>query len=91
MTSTFWFPLLIVLFLWKELQRGPHGYDPGLWSAVFPLGMYAAATHDYASAAHLPFLDPLPQAVFWAAFATWALTFIGMWVRLLGVRVPGLR
>ena len=75
--------LLAILFAWKELRRGPHGYDPGLWSVVFPLGMYTAATHDYATVAHLPFLDLIPRAVFWVALLAWVLTFIGMWVRLL--------
>jgi tellurite resistance protein TehA-like permease len=82
-TSTFWIPLLVILFIWREMQRGPHGYDPGLWSAVFPLGMYGVATHDYAAAAHLSFLQPIPYWMFWIALATWLLTFIGMWVQLL--------
>jgi tellurite resistance protein TehA-like permease len=82
-TSTFWIPLLVILFVWKELQRGPHGYDPGLWSVVFPLGMYTAATYDYAIEAHLRFLDVIPHGVFWVALLAWVLTFIGMWVRLL--------
>jgi len=82
-TSTFWIPLLVILFIWKEMQRGPHGYDPGLWSAVFPLGMYAVATQTYADVAHLPFLQPIPQAVFWVALLAWTLTFVGMWVHLL--------
>jgi tellurite resistance protein TehA-like permease len=67
----------------KELQRSPHGYDPGLWSVVFPLGMYVAATHDYATEAHLSFLDAIPHAVFWVALLAWVLTFVGMWVQLL--------
>jgi tellurite resistance protein TehA-like permease len=82
-TATFWIPLLVILFIWKEMQRGPHGYDPGLWSAVFPLGMYVVATHDYAAAAGLPFLEPIPRTLFWIALLAWILTFIGMWVRLL--------
>ncbi len=82
-TSTFWIPLLAILFVWKELQRGPHGYDPGLWSVVFPLGMYVAATHDYATEAHLPFLYLISHAVFWVALLAWVLTFVGMWVQLL--------
>lgn len=82
-TSTFWIPLLVILFIWKELQRGPHGYDPGLWSVVFPLGMYAAATHDYAIQAHLGFLDAIPHAVFWVALLAWVLTSIGMLTQLL--------
>ncbi len=80
-TSTFWIPLLVILFSWKEMQRGPHGYDPGLWSAVFPLGMYVAATHDYATAAGLPFLDLLTLPLFWIALLAWTLTFIGMLLR----------
>ncbi|MGH7091728.1 MAG: tellurite resistance/C4-dicarboxylate transporter family protein, partial [Stellaceae bacterium] len=86
-TSSFWLPLLVILFLWKEMQRVPHGYEPGLWSAVFPLGMYVAATQEYARVAHLPFLEPIPAAMFWFAFAAWVLTFVGMWVRLLHSRV----
>lgn len=82
-TSTFWIPLLVILFIWKEMQRGPHGYDPGLWSAVFPLGMYVAATHNYATVGRLPFLEPIPRAVFWIALLVWSLTFIGMWVHML--------
>jgi tellurite resistance protein TehA-like permease len=82
-TSTFWIPLLVILFVWKEMQRGSRGYDPELWSAVFPLGMYVAATHAFAAAARLPFLEPAPRILFWVALLAWALTFIGMWVHLL--------
>ena len=82
--STFWIPLLVILFAWKEMQRGPHGYDPALWSVVFPLGMYVAATHEYSTAAHLPFLEMIPRVMFWVALLAWILSFIGMCMRLLG-------
>lgn len=81
--STFWIPLLVILFAWKEMQRGPHGYDPGLWSVVFPLGMYVVATHEYSTVAHLPFLAVIPRAMFWVALLAWVLSFIGMCMRLL--------
>jgi tellurite resistance protein TehA-like permease len=79
-TSTFWIPLLVILFVWKEMQRGPHGYDPGMWSIVFPLGMYTAATDVYGTAAHLPFLRPIPVFSFWVALLAWVLSFIGMMI-----------
>jgi tellurite resistance protein TehA-like permease len=68
------------------MQRGSHGYDLGLWSAVFPLGMYTAATHNYATVAQLPFLDSITRPLFWIAMLTWTLTFIGMGVSLVHPR-----
>ncbi len=82
-TSSFWMPLLALLFLWKEMHRVRHGYDAGLWSAVFPLGMYVAATHEYAAAARLPFLEPIPQVLFWLALLAWVATFLGMGASLV--------
>lgn len=84
--STFWIPLLVILFIWKEMQRGPHGYQPGLWSAVFPLGMYVVATQSYAAVTGVRFLELMPQGMFWIALLVWALTFIGMCLRLLRPR-----
>lgn len=37
------------------LRRGLRGYDFGLWSAVFPLGMHVVATHSYATVEQLSF------------------------------------
>jgi tellurite resistance protein TehA-like permease len=82
-TSTFWIPLLVILFLWTMIQEGLPGYRPGLWSAVFPLGMYATATFEYAAVAQLSFLQPLPLIFFWAAFLAWLLTFAGMCAQFL--------
>lgn len=81
-TSTFWIPLLVIVFAWK-LRSEPLGYDPGVWSAVFPLGMYVAATHEFARVADLPFLEPIPQALYWIALLAWTLAFIGMCVQLV--------
>lgn len=84
-TGTFWIPLLVIMFVWKELQRGAHGYDPSLWSVVFPLGMYVAATHEYATEAHMLFLHAISISVFWIALSAWVLTFVGMCAKLLHV------
>jgi tellurite resistance protein TehA-like permease len=82
-TSTFWIPLLVVVFSWKVIQGGLRGYDPSLWSAVFALGMYVVATFTFASVAQLQFLKPLGLAMFWVALFVWVLTCLGMGRELL--------
>jgi tellurite resistance protein TehA-like permease len=90
-TSTFWIPLLVILFIWKEVRRGLSGYDPREWSAVFPLGMYVVATHNFATVGGLPFLEWIPRTMFWFALLAWTLTFVGMWVHLLRRGVPSVK
>ena len=68
-TSTFWIPLLVILFGGKRCSAVNTDMTPELWSMVFPLGMYTAATHEYATVAHLPFLEVIPRAIFWIAFS----------------------
>lgn len=78
-TATFWFPLLIIVFVrkyvieWHNLK-----YRPGIWSLVFPLGMYATASETYALATGTDFLHLIAQGVYWVALATWVLGMIGM-------------
>jgi len=77
--ATFWIPLLAVLFAWKHLlHREPLRYEWGQWAVVFPLGMYTTATKEFADAADLPFLLPVPAGFFWVAFLAWVLAFGGM-------------
>ncbi len=78
-TATWWAPILLELSLWRHLiKRMPLAYDPLCWGAVFPLGMYSAATWQMAKALSLPFLDSLSWAVFWVALAAWSLAIAGM-------------
>lgn len=42
--------------------------------------MSSPRTHAYAAVAHLPFLEPISQGIFWIALGVWGLTFIGMCV-----------
>lgn len=38
------FPVLLAAGWWQHvIQRVPLSYEPGLWSVIFPLGMYAVA------------------------------------------------
>ncbi len=78
-TGTWWIPMLLVLTTWQHLiRRFPLRYDPLHWGAVFPLGMYAVATKQMAATLQLPFLAPLPAAVFVAALAAWTLAFAAL-------------
>jgi tellurite resistance protein TehA-like permease len=77
-TGTWWIPMLLVLAIWRHgIRRFPVTYDPMYWGAVFPLGMYAAATLRMMQAMDLQFLGFLPHVLFVAGLAAWALLFIG--------------
>ncbi len=78
-TGTWWIPMLVVLALWRYVwRRFPLRYDPLYWGAVFPLGMYAAATQQLTKALELPFLAFLPPIFMAAALAAWTATFAGL-------------
>ena len=78
-TGTWWIPLLLVLGVWRYVyKRHPLRYEPVYWAAVFPLGMYAAATHEMAMALELPFLAWVPEVFFAAALAAWLLAALGL-------------
>ncbi len=84
-TGTWWIPMLLVLGVWRHVyKRFPLRYDPLYWGAVFPLGMYAACTHQLVRAMHLDFLDPTPDVFLVVALCAWAATFIGALRRGLG-------
>jgi len=72
--GTWWIPLLVILGLWRHLRHHwPLSYEPGLWSVVFPLGMYSVATLTFGKAAHLTFMEPLARFMLWVAVAAWVL------------------
>lgn len=83
-TGTWWIPMLVVLALWRyAYRRFPFEYDPLYWGAVFPLGMYAASTHELLEAMGFEFLDFLPPAFLLIALAAWAAAFAGLGFELL--------
>lgn len=87
-TGTWWIPMLLVLGVWRHVyRRFPLSYDPLYWGAVFPLGMYAASTHEMIRALDLTFLEPLPTIVFAVALAAWLTTFVG-WLRAFRLPTP---
>jgi len=88
--GTWWIPLLLALIGWR-LLRGPDPwrYDVAYWGAVFPLGMYSAATHQMAQVLGLRFLLPLARGFFWLAVLAWLLTAVGLVRHLMRVRQGG--
>ena len=77
-TGTWWIPMLLVLAFWRyAYKRFPLRYDPLYWGAVFPLGMYAASTHELSQAMQLTFLAPLPGLFLALALLAWCMAFAG--------------
>ena len=75
----------MALGFWRHVyQRFPLRYDPLYWGAVFPLGMYTAATWRLAGAIDLPFIQWIPRIFIWVALAAWLATFVGLVRILLG-------
>jgi tellurite resistance protein TehA-like permease len=84
-TATWWIPMLLILGFWRHVyQRFPVRYDPLYWGAVFPLGMYTAATWRLEQVIALPFLQWLPRVFIWLALAAWCAAFVGLVRSLAG-------
>ena len=92
-TGTWWIPMLVLLSIWRHVyRRFPLRYDPLYWGAVFPLGMYAACTHQMLEAMDFGLLAFLPRLFLIVALMAWTLAFWGLLLdqlRRLGVvRAP---
>lgn len=84
-TGTWWIPMLVILFVWRHgWRRFSLKYDPLYWGAVFPLGMYAVATHQMIDAMQLEFLGRLPFVFVWIGLIAWVIVFTGL-LKKLGV------
>lgn len=73
--GTWWIPLLVVLGVWRHvIRRVPFTYDQALWSMVFPLGMYAAASDAFGQVAGLHALVTIAEVEVWFGLAAWVAT-----------------
>ena len=69
---TAWIPPLIYLTVRRFRRR--RALPPALWwAAVFPLGMYSAATYATAVETGWRWLTVVSQVFFWIAFAAWVI------------------
>lgn len=88
--GSWWIPLLLVFAVWRHLARGTSGgYQPTLWSMVFPLGMYAAASANYGQTTGLAFMVAIARVEVWVGFAAWVVVAIAMARSWLVPRRPG--
>ncbi|HZY34361.1 MAG TPA: tellurite resistance/C4-dicarboxylate transporter family protein [Rhodanobacter sp.] len=88
-TGTWWVPMLLVLAVWRYVfKRFPLRYDPQYWGAVFPLGMYAASTHEMSLALGLDFLGWVAPVFTGIAVVAWSAAFIGVSRRVLRLLRP---
>lgn len=77
-TGTWWIPMLFLLAIWRHvIKRFPVQYDPLYWGAVFPLGMYTAATTQMTQAMGFEFLQLIPATFLYIALLAWSVTFLG--------------
>lgn len=81
--ATWLLPVLVAAGFWRHHRnRVPLRYEPGLWSVVFPVGMYAVASISLGRADAIPFLDTIGSAWYWLALVVWAAVAVAMIVHL---------
>jgi tellurite resistance protein TehA-like permease len=88
-----WFiPMLVLFGIWRYVvRRYPWSYDPKLWSAVFPLGMYAVASVTLGREIDFGLLPALAAWWVWIGIAGWCAVAVLMTMALVGGlrRQPG--
>lgn len=77
--ATLLLPVLVAAGFWRHVRhRVPFRYEPALWCIVFPLGMYAVASHTLAGAAEAGPLGSVGDVLAWVAGGAWLLVTLAM-------------
>ncbi len=72
-------PVLLGAGVWRHFRhRVPLRYEPSWWSAVFPIGMYAVATHQAGWVTGAGLWGTAGHVVAWAALVAWTLAGAAM-------------
>lgn len=70
--GTWWIPLLVIFGIWRHISRGePARYESGLWSIVFPIGMYSTASMLFGKEMGMPFIATMGHWGTWLAGVVW--------------------
>lgn len=74
-----WIPLLLIFGVWRHARgRTPLRYESGLWSIVFPLGMFSVASMHFGRTEHLTIVAAIGEIGAIVAGAVWLATFAAM-------------
>jgi tellurite resistance protein TehA-like permease len=77
-------PFLVIAGVWRHvLRKVPMAYEPGLWSIVFPAGMFGVASHQLGAVLRVSWLVTLGSYETWLALALWAVTAIAMAIHFM--------
>jgi tellurite resistance protein TehA-like permease len=70
--GVWWVPLLVIFGVWRHsIRRVPLRYESGMWSIVFPLGMYAVASMHFGQIVGLPLVVTLGEIGAWVSGLAW--------------------
>ncbi|MBF6160289.1 tellurite resistance/C4-dicarboxylate transporter family protein [Nocardia cyriacigeorgica] len=72
-------PLLLVAGVWRHfVQHIRLAYEPGLWSIVFPIGMYGVGTRELGSAIGEQWMVTFGGGEAWVALTVWIVTAVAL-------------
>lgn len=77
--GSWWVPLLLIFGVWRYgTDHRRVSYEVGLWTIVFPLGMYSAASSRIGVVLDLRMLDHIGTGAAYLALAAWAVAALLM-------------
>ena len=77
--ATWLIPSFVLAGAWRHfIHRVPMTYSAGLWSMVFPLGMYSVASIYLGRSDRVPPIEWIGQHWFWVGLVVWAIVFSAM-------------
>jgi tellurite resistance protein TehA-like permease len=77
-------PPLVAGGIWRHwVHKVPLRYEAGLWSIIFPLGMFAVASMSLGRAERLPIVETVGEVWLWVAVVGWALVAVSLVVRVV--------
>ncbi|WP_269045608.1 tellurite resistance/C4-dicarboxylate transporter family protein [Paenarthrobacter sp. Z7-10] len=77
--GAWWIPLLVTFGVWRHIvQHQPLHYELGLFSIVFPLGMYSVASLHFGAIARMPLLVDIGEVGTWIAALAWLAVVVAL-------------